>query len=35
MIADPAVNVHYLTPEFHAKYWKTRAAGAVDYDMLL
>lgn len=35
MIADPAVSVHYLTPEFHAKYWETRNAGATDYDMLV
>lgn len=35
MIADPAVSVHYLTPEIHAKYWETRNAGAVNYDLLL
>jgi len=34
MIADSAVNVHYLPAEFHAKYWQTRIAGAADYDML-
>lgn len=35
MIADPAVNVHYLPAEYHAKYWETRNAGAINYDMLL
>nr|ATY49608.1 glutathione S-transferase [Bradysia odoriphaga] len=35
MIADPAVGVHYVAPEFHAKYWETRSAGAPNYDMLL
>lgn len=35
MIADPAIKVHYLPAEIHAKYWETRNAGAAAYDMLL
>jgi len=34
MIADPAVNVHYLSAEYHSRYWETRKAGYSDYDML-
>lgn len=35
MIVDPAVAIHYLTPEIHAKFWDARNAGAINYDMLL
>jgi len=35
MIADPAVNVHYLPVQFHANYYETRKTGMPDYDMLL
>jgi len=34
MIADPAVNVHYLSAEYHSRYWETRRTGYADYDML-
>ncbi len=35
MIADPAVNVHYIPAEFHAKYVESKTAGATFYDLLL
>ncbi|ALC43102.1 CG6776, partial [Drosophila busckii] len=34
MLKDPVVQSHFVTPEQHIEYWRTRKAGQTNYDLL-